>query len=487
METREDRLYEDFKRDVTAAAAQMEGWISTAQSTLSNLSTAADRVGNLLHSVQDNPLLEKRAAIRRKIWPLVPVSHTMEICLDVNMHSLLAPLRSSLEKLVGKNADLLETEIATSASGLSRSEHLVDHLVFSQKLRIRAHSMLSASEESLASAANDDVHEATTGVEILVKQPLFVKLKQGGPVRSAIAALTTPTVTSDSQEGEILASALQAKIISQLFAGEIGAEIPVYLPSEFAARGLLPYAVRLQDGIGRIYYSNRRKTPLTPDSPAPRSPQHINIKLSLQLLDGFVRPKVSHQMAESNTELQSLKVHLDENSQVMHVIVVGSQRVWKYIGNVKFWGKGFAKVRQSVRLTSDALGRLEVRSLGPPQLLGEPWVGEAGAHMDTPIGGGVGVSLPDEAVDILWAIARELGVRLPMALPNSTFDEAIDLTPLRLVDSVIRSAYVLLSAVEPAFVAPGTATGLAPLQGAQLNPLLPPQIVPSAQDGSQGR
>ncbi|WP_322082656.1 hypothetical protein [Burkholderia sp. BCC1972] len=442
MQTREERRYNTFRLTVDALMFDLEQRSALVQRSLAATITAASCVPELLTPVEKNPLLAKRAAVRKYLWPLIAGSHTLEICLDVRHPSLFQKLRESLSNLAGSNVALLESTIATSSGDLPHAGLRVDEVIFSQKLFVRypqpSQANASATPSSAAGAADEQ------GVELLVHQSFFIKLPRDTSKKPAVEALSTPIVVTNSPDGELLVPALESKLVSSIFAGEIQGNIPVDLPKELSTLGLSLHAVRLQGGLGRLYYSNRNRTPVGHDAPAPAVKEQISIKLTAQLLVDVFRPKVIAALTSSGVSLESLAILPNVASQVLVAMIVGSQRESSYVGMVKFWGKGAARVKQVMKAAAE-FGNIRMRSVGSPATVGEPWVMEAGAHLDTGIGGGVGVSLPDEAVDILYKLAKSVGLRLPVSLPNSTFAESITMSPFGVVEVQVRDTDIILT------------------------------------------
>lgn len=442
MPTREERRYGLFKAAVEALTTGLEQRSASTQSSLATMLVAATGIPELLKPAQDNPLLGKRATLRKQLWPLVAGSHTLEICLDVRLQSLFQQLRSSLDDIAGNNVVFLESSVATAAADLPRSDLRVDQIVFSQRLLVR---YSSAQPSGLPNTVRTETAGTSEepGIELLVHQPFFLKVSRDTSKKMAIAALTTPIIVTNSPDGELLAPTLESKLVSGLFAGELQGEIPLNLPKELFSLGLEPHAVRLQNSLARLYYSNRNRTTIALDAPAPSAKEQIAIKLTSQLLVDLFWPRVIDALSGSGVSLESLTIQPNVASQVLIALIVGSQRDSRYIGNVKFWGKGKARVRQVVK-PGHEFGNLTMRSEGPSQLDGEPWVSEAGAHVDTGIGGGFGVALPDAAVDILYNLAKLVGLRLPVALTDTTFAETIAMTPFSVEAVQVRSTDLVL-------------------------------------------
>lgn len=425
VSTREELLYEAFKADMNSMLTAAEQQTDQVKDMLGHMLQSAQVVTDSMAPVQSNPLLARHFNVRQLIRPLISVSNLLEICVDTRLPALVTPLREALNQLASDEVVLAGTEVTTDVAALTRPLYRSDHLVVSQKVEIHTGPADSAAPLSL-----------------VVHQAFFLKIGKGQ--KPQIAALATPVLVAESPEAELFAMALEFKLVGMVFADKFKSEVPLELPDEFTQMGLTTYAVRLADGLARVYYSSRRSVPPAADAPSPSSPSVINIKLTHQLLDDIFRPKVKSQLEASSLGMAEFKLRLLEDRQLVRAEIVGSKEVSKYVGNVKFWGKGFARVLQHIQLSRSADGRLQVRGEGDPQILGNPWVGEAGASVDTLLGS-IGVSLPDEAVEFLWEAAKALRIGLPVSLPSSTVDEVIDLAPQRLIDIRIRSTDAVLS------------------------------------------
>lgn len=426
MSAREELLYEAFKAEMNAIFDTAERQEAQIKDTLKEMLKSAQVVTESVASVQVNPLLARHFDIRQLIRPLIPVSNLLEICMDTRLPALVGPLRDALNQLVSDQVVLAGTDVTTDVTVLSRPQYRSDQLVVSQKVEIRT----------------GRADTAGPPLSFVVRQAFFLRLAKGQ--KPKISALATPLVVANSQEAELVASAFELKLVSMVFANEFQSEVPLELPEVFMRLGVAAYTVRLADGLARIYYSSRRSVSPAVDAPRPSSPSIVNIKLTHQLLDDIFRPKVRNQLAASSLGMSEFKLRLLEDAQLVQAEIVASKEESQYVGNVKFWGKGFARVLQIIQLSRSADGKLQIRGEGDPQLLGTPWVGEAGARADLLVGS-IGVSLPDKAVEILWEVAKVLGVRLPVSLPSSTVNEVIDLSPQRLMVLRIRRSDAVLS------------------------------------------
>lgn len=435
MTTREELLYEAFKASLTRALAKAEEQTAKAKDVLSRMLGSAQTVRDSLDPVHSNPLLVKRLHIRKLIHPLIATSNLLEICVDSRIPALVRPLKEALSRIVSDDVVLVGTDVATDAAALPRTQYRTDQFIVSQRIEIRTSSISNPPHSGVAKVDEKPL-------SLVVHQTFFLKLRKGQSPE--VRALNAPTVLPDSEESELVATALEFKLAGMVFANELKFEVPLKLPEELAKQGLSGYVTRLTEGVVRIYYSSRRAVPPSTDAPHPTSPSVINIKLTRQLFDDMFRPKVSSQMGANSIGMERFRLSLLETVQLVRVEIVGSQRVSQYVGNVKFWGKGFARVVQLVKLAHTFDGKLQIQGEGDPQLLGDPWVGEAGAHMDTAIGGGIGVSLPDEAVDILWGVAKALRIGLPVSLPKSTVNEVLELAPQRVLGIRVRNSDALL-------------------------------------------
>lgn len=433
METREDRIYRENKAASSALTAQFEENLKRTGVVASSLVNRSTKSAEMLSPADSNPLIVERARIRQRLHQRISYGHTLEVCIKTE-NPLLVSALPAVNQEVGSGVKVQVTVVSskfmTEVPDLAQAGSRLDQIVLVQVLRI--------------------ANTAGRGIEVRVRQPVFLKWVGGQNPELHFAALSTPKVDSPDPSGEQLVPFISAKIVSDVFANKVTGKIDFQVPGKLADTGLVGKTSRVNDGLIRVYYSkagfNARSDSQIPDGATPTTEDALTIKLTRVLMTDLARPKANAAMAAAGVGLIDFQLQFEPANKLMWAVIVarmGREMSFSTItGNVKVSGNGNARVRQAIAASAVNHSTLTMKSVGNAVLVGDPWISDLHAHVDSPIGigGGVGVGVPDEAVDAFWEFVKALGVQVSASVQPQTFEEDISVSPLSLTSVTVRSS-----------------------------------------------
>lgn len=428
METSEDISHLENKTAISAHVDDILNGLRKMNGEAGALAQLSDKVTASLSPADSNPLIGQRARVRRKLQSAAGTHHTLEVCLSAGNPLIVSALKGSNPEL-GSDITIVpvSTTLATEVIDLAQAVDRLDQLVLIQVF--------------------DAANKQGIGVRLQVLLPIFLKRLGTDGAELHFSALSIPRVKELEGASDLFASAIEARLVSEVFAGKVTGKVDFKLPTELASGGLVPRMYTAKNGSVRVYYSTGGQSPRALDAPSPSSSAEIVVKLTQTLIYGMFAPKVRASVSEAGYGLERFSLAFDPGAQLMQAYITASAGYGKYFGNVKVSAKGNAQIRQAVSASANDPSALVVKSVGGTVLMGDPWPSDVRAHMDTLIGGGVGVGLPDGAADLIWEFVKALGVKFPLSIPNQVFEERLSVSPLTLRSTIVRSSDLILNMV----------------------------------------
>jgi hypothetical protein len=422
MESREDLLYREFKEAVNAAVNAMASRIAKANE---NTSAALVRSASIAESISEparNPLLERRAKVRSRIWPSLPRRNTLEICVSEENSALIGGFSFPDFSEGQVNAVVRKVVVTTDVSDLSRPQWRVDCLVLRHLVDI-----------TVASEQNFAIH---------VDLPIGIKIVSVPQRDLYFSAIGIPKIGSDQPSASLFIPALQQRLVALAFSGKISGKVSFELPDALKATGVSIQATRISQRHIRFYFSRGGLHESIREAPEPNEANGISVKLSASLLLDLFSPRVAAAISSQGLIFGGLSLGFLPANQQLAARFVASLERSQYIVNVKASGRGNARVLQLVAVGA-SFGSLAFNSVGNPQVE-EVWASDLHAHVDTLIGGGYGTDIPDVFIDLILDLAKAVGLRLKVSVPPSNFSERVPVAPYLLMSVAVRERDVVL-------------------------------------------
>ncbi|MBB3224484.1 hypothetical protein [Pseudoduganella umbonata] len=424
--SRDERVSQKNRKRIAGQFSQLSESFHKNSSLANGLITSSRTIISSLPSVENHTLTQHLFAARNSVRKATPSSHTLELLFRLSHKdvkkavSYLTPNFRNLDFEI----EVRTWELHSVDKSSSAFSERIDQIILSQILTIKIGTSVAG--------------------EVELIMPLFLRWQGATLDEIYVRAASTPLIKAIDDGGGLFVSGIRSRVVASVFANILSKKIDVALPMGLRSMNLQNRSIIVKDDIIRFHFTSRGARTRTDEGQAPVSDDGISIKLTDNFVDRMVREKVRIALADQDVSLSSFSIHFDRSSQKLIVILIGSTRFKKYFGNIKVSATGNAKVRQPIALLIGDGKNLLIRSVGAPSLVGEPWPSDVKAHMDTLIGGGVGVSVPDEAVEFIWNLLKRLGLRTKFALKPHTVSETISVNPFIVKSLLIREKDIIL-------------------------------------------